>query len=76
MTFGPDQEWEAINGYGERLPQVLMFDQLPPALFAYLQETENMNDVFAMERDAGIYTVTVLNSTITYDSKTDTIREI
>ncbi|MDE7458827.1 MAG: hypothetical protein K2M77_08165 [Muribaculaceae bacterium] len=73
MTFNKDCEWEAINGYGMPLPQVLLFDQLPPALYKYLEETENLNSVFSLERDSSTYTVVLLDTTLTYDIQTQEI---
>ena len=73
LTFGADQRWEAINGYGMPLPQVLVYNELPPALFSYLQETENTENVFAMERDGFTYTTVLLDQTLYYDIATDVI---
>lgn len=66
LTFDKDGDWETINGYGMPLPEVLLYDQLPPALYKYLEETSNLGNVFAIERNSRIYTVVLLDSTITY----------
>ncbi len=66
LTFGSDYAWIAVDGYGLPLPQVMLFDQLPPALYNYLQETERLNGVFSMERDNVDYTVTLLDGTLRY----------
>ncbi len=73
MTFDHECEWEAINGYGMPLPQVLLFDQLPPALYKYLEETDDVGSVFSIERDRTSYTVVLLDSTLIYDIKTQQI---
>ncbi len=73
MTFDKDQEWIAVNGYGMPLPQVLLFDQLPPALYNYLDETQNLDSVFSIERDSASYKVVLLDSTVTYDIDTEEI---
>lgn len=73
ITFDKDCQWEAINGYGMPLPQVLLFDQLPPALYKYLEETENLGNVFSLERDATTYTVVLLDSTLSYDIQTQIV---
>lgn len=70
MTFNANQEWITINGYGLPLPRVLLFDQLPPALYLYLQETENTESVFSVERDGFTYTLVLLNDTVRYDIAT------
>lgn len=73
MTFGKDCDWEAINGYGMPLPEVLLFDQLPPALYSYLEETTNLGSVFSMERDKAAYTIVLLDTTLHYDIATQEI---
>lgn len=74
LTFDKNCKWEAINGYGMPLPQVLLFDQLPPALYKYLEETESLNEVFSVERDSSDYTVVLLDSTLIYDIADQQIR--
>lgn len=73
LTFGKDCRWEAINGYGMPLPEVLLFDQLPPALYQYLEETQSLDQVFVLERNAREYTLVLLDSTLTYDIATEVI---
>ena len=73
LTFDKDCNWEAINGYGLPLPEVLVFDQVPPALYKYLEETESLGSVFSLERDARTYTVVLLDSTLTYNISTQEI---
>lgn len=74
MTFGSDGAWIDIDGYGMPLPQVLLFDQLPPRMYEYLQETEQLNSVFALTREDGVYTATLMNSTLTYDVETGMLK--
>lgn len=74
LTFDSDKQWTDINGYGMPIPQVLLFDQLPPQLYSYLQETENLNSVFSISRDKDIYTLSLLDSTLTYNAKTGEMR--
>lgn len=66
LTFDRNGDWVAIDGYGMPLPQVLLFDQLPPKMYGYLQETEVLNGVFSIERDAAAYSATLLESTLRY----------
>ena len=73
LTFNKNCQWEAINGYGMPLPQVLLFDRLPPALYEYLEETENLDSVFSMERTSVKYTLVLLDSTLNYDIETQKI---
>lgn len=39
LTFDSEDRWLEIDGNGSTLPQVLMYDQLPPSLYEYLQGT-------------------------------------
>lgn len=70
LTFGATYQWTDIEGYGMPLPQVLLFDELPPKIYQYLQETEQLNAVFAMRRDATRYTLTLLDNDLMYDIAT------
>lgn len=70
LTFNEKGEWESIDGYGMPLPQVLLFDQLPPKLYGYLQETQQLDSVFSMQRDGVKYTLTLLDSDLYYNSDT------
>lgn len=73
LTFDSDNQWTAVDGYGLPLPQVLLFDQLPPRMYEYLQETEQTNAVFSITHDGDTYTASLMNNTITYDTETDTL---
>lgn len=66
ITFGTDMSWTDINGYGQTISQFLMFDQLPPAIYEYLQETENLENVYGISRDAKFYFVSLFDSLLTY----------
>lgn len=68
LTFDADYNWTDINGYGMPVPQVLLFDQLPPKLYNYLQGTQQLNAVFSISRDNNIYTVALLDSTLTFNA--------
>lgn len=68
LTFDADCNWVNVDGYGVALPQVMLFDQLPPRLYAYLQETEQLNGVYAMSRDGTHYTLSLLDSTLNFDT--------
>ena len=67
ITFDSDYAWEIVEGYGMPLPQVMLFDQLPPKVYAYLQDSQQLDSVFGMERDSKRYTLSLLNSTLMYD---------
>lgn len=73
LTFSHNCLWEAINGYGLPLPKVLLFDQLPPALYSYLEETDNLGSVFSIERERNMYSVVLLSTTLHYNVSTEEI---
>lgn len=73
ITFDKDLNLEGVNGYGSPLPQVMLFDMLPPALFDYLQSNEELNQVFAMTFTPTQVIVELLESRLTYDVKTTSI---
>lgn len=74
LTFDASQEWIVIAGYGETIPQVLLFDQLPPALYSYLEEATVLSDVYSLERDKAQYTVGLRNTSVVYDILTGEVR--
>ncbi|MDE6134636.1 MAG: hypothetical protein K2F79_03580 [Muribaculaceae bacterium] len=73
ITFDSDYAWTAVDGYGMPLPQVLLFDQLPPKMYMYIQETEQLNAVFAITRDPDVYTASLLDDTLTYRIKDESL---
>ena len=73
ITFDSSYEWVSINGYGMPMPQVMLFDQLPPKLYGYLQDSQQLDSVFGMDRDSKRYTLTLLSSTLIYDIATGAI---
>lgn len=73
ITFNNNCSWLSINGYGGTLPQMLLFDELPPVLYEYLQETESLNGVYAVSRDTKNYFVRLLDSDLNYNTATDEI---
>ncbi len=73
LTFDKDYKWVAIAGYGMPLPRVLLFDQLPPVLYKYLESTQQLDSVFSLDRDSADYTVTLQYSTLIYDTATGEI---
>lgn len=76
LTFSSDYSWESIDGYGMPLPQVLLFDQLPPKLYNYIQETEQLNGVFSLERNKDYYLVTLMDTTLKYVIESGELSEV
>ncbi|MDE6266411.1 MAG: hypothetical protein K2M07_03565 [Muribaculaceae bacterium] len=67
LTFDKENNWRSINGYGSTLPQMFLFDQLPPALYQYLQEMETIGGVYGVVRDNRLYRVELLNRSVIYN---------
>lgn len=74
LNFDAAYQWTEIDGCGLPLPQVLLYDQLPEKLYDYLEATQQTNAVFELERTARIYKVELLDTELTYDIKSQTIR--
>ncbi len=75
ITFDPTGHWISVVGYGETLPPVFLFDQLPPDLYEYVQGLEAINEVYSVIADHGLYSVDMLDSSVTYNSSTGTITQ-
>lgn len=73
LTFDSDDLWLDIDGNGSVLPRVLMYDQLPPSLYEYIQGTEQQDEVYEVKRDRYYYKLTMLDTVITYDIVTGKI---
>ncbi|MDE6109120.1 MAG: PepSY-like domain-containing protein [Muribaculaceae bacterium] len=73
ITFNSQFAWTNIAGYGETMPQVLLFDQLPPALYSYLEEVQALDGVYGLERDSKQYVVALSNTSVTYDIDTESV---
>ncbi|MDE6084922.1 MAG: hypothetical protein K2G40_00775 [Muribaculaceae bacterium] len=70
ISFDSHYKWITVNGYGATLPEIFIFDQMPPALYSYLQELDVVADVYSVTRDDSTYTVNLLDSTVIYDINT------
>lgn len=73
IVFDANCNWTYINGNGGQLPQVLMFNDLPPRLYSYLEETEDTKNVYEMTRTSKEYTLVLLGYTLHYDIATGEI---
>lgn len=73
LSFDEEYHWTFIDGNGVRLPEVLVYNQLPPALFNYLQGIEQQGEVYAINRDKTYYKLTMHDTVITYEIATGKI---
>ncbi|WP_302613593.1 PepSY-like domain-containing protein [uncultured Bacteroides sp.] len=67
LIFDSEYNWLSIDGNGVRLPEVIVYDEVPPALFSYLQGTAQQGSVYRMRRDKNYYKLTMEDTVITYD---------
>lgn len=70
LSFNSSYNWIAVNGYGEVLPEMFLFDNLPPTMYQYLQEMSLTGSVYAVTRDKSMYNVSLSDSSVTYDIAT------
>ncbi len=70
MVFNKTCQWQKLDGNGSVLVQNFLFNELPPELYEYLQNTDELNQVFSVSRDSKEYTVELLNSSLTYNIAT------
>lgn len=73
LTFDSENSWTEVDGNGVHLPEVFVYDQLPPALYNYLQGIEAQNDVYCAMRDAYYYKLTMHDTVISYEISTGKI---
>jgi hypothetical protein len=71
LTFNASNAWVKVDGNGNTLPSIFLFDQLPSQLYENIIITDNIAEVYSVSRKDGVYTVAFLNYTIAYDSATD-----
>lgn len=76
LRFGSDLKWTEIDGNGSPLPQDLIYDQMPEAVYTYLEQGELTSGVFAVRRDAECYLITLHDSLIRYDIATRKITSV
>lgn len=76
VTFNNNCVWLSVNGYGQTLPQMFLFDELPPVLYEHLQELGELNNVYAVSRDTKSYFVRLLDSDLNYNISNDEITRI
>lgn len=75
VSFDSAGHWVSMVGYGTTLPQIFLFDQLPPDLYEYVQGLNATGKVYSVIVDHGLYTVDMLDTSVTYDNSTGTISQ-
>lgn len=73
LVFDKDYHWTEVDGNGVPLPDVFMYDQLPPALYNYLRGIEQQGSVYGVKRDKDYYKLTMHDTVITYEISTGKI---
>lgn len=75
VTFAPSGRWASVVGYGSTLPQMFLFDQLPPELYEYIQKIDALGDVYSVIINRGLYTVDLIDTSVVYDMSTGAISQ-
>lgn len=73
LVFNANQQWTQIDGNGSILPGDLIYDQLPSALYDYLESIDQVDQVYWLRKTAGEISVGLINTEITYDMATQTV---
>lgn len=76
LVFNPSLVWTTVEGNGSPIPQQFLFDQFPSALYDYIVTTDNLGEVYAVTRNAGVYTVTFHDYIISYNTTTGDIQPV
>ncbi len=71
FIFDKSYDWIEVTGHGNTLPQQLLYDQLPTMLYEYLQSGNALEEVYAISRNANVYTINLANGVISYDATND-----
>ena len=73
LTFDSEYEWTMIDGRGGTLPQILISDQLPEALYGFLVNLEATDGVYSLSRTAYTITVQLQDTDVVYDRRSGSI---
>lgn len=73
LTFDSNYQWIDINGNGSVLPSQFLYDQLPDALWRYIEEGENQNNVYRAQRSGGFITLLLHSTEIKFNQDTGEI---
>lgn len=73
IIFDDATRWISINGNGETLPENFLYNELPPALYAYLEDLDETGGVYSATRDAESYELALKASYLRYDIASGTI---
>jgi len=73
LVFDSNREWTTADPDGDVLPEVFLYDCMPPPLFQYLENTSNTANVYKAERTSRDYILTLNDTYITYNIETGEI---
>lgn len=74
LQFNASMKWTDVDGRGNVLPEIFLFDEMPSPLYEYLETTDNLNGVYNVSRNNLIYTLTLTDSYLTYDIATGEVK--
>lgn len=75
VTFTPSGQWASVVGYGATLPQIFLFDQLPPELYEYIQGLDALDKVYSVVNENHQYSVVMLDTSVVYDDTTGALTQ-
>lgn len=70
LEFNATPAWIEIDGRGSVLPEMLLYDQLPTALYTYIETIGVTDGVYSLSRNKETVTAGLIDSTLTYDIAT------
>lgn len=73
LSFDNNYAWTDINGNGVPLPQNFLYDELPEALYRYVESIEMQGSVYRAINEARRIILDLHDSQIEYDKNTQTI---
>lgn len=76
ITFNDDYYLKEIIGYGDPLPQMLLYDTLPPALYKYIEGNRNLGQVYNLEFTPRTVSVVLQDYSLIYNNQTGKITQV
>ena len=76
LTFNASMEWTLVDGRGNTLPQMFLFDEMPEPVYQFLESTESLDRVYSAGRTATGTTLHLLDQDVAYDTASGTVTTI
>lgn len=76
LTFDSSMAWTSVDGRGSTLPQMFLFDEMPEAVYQFLESTDALGLVYSATRTSAGFSLHLQNQDIEYDSASGTVSTI